>query len=213
LVGIVAAVSESTTKRLGRPPSTIDGVTVRERLVETALRLFSDQGFERTSVQDVVSAAGVTKGAMYHYFASKDDLLHEIYAGVLRVQQERLDQFAGMNAPIAERVHGAAADVVANVTENLPSMVIFFRSLHQLGAEQQAEVRRARRRYHETFRAMVLEGQDSGAFRSDVDADLVVDFYFGSVHHVPIWWKPDGSLTGAQVGEQFADLLLASLSP
>lgn len=206
-------MSESTTKRLGRPPSTIDGVTVRERLVETALRLFSDQGFERTSVQDVVSAAGVTKGAMYHYFASKDDLLHEIYAGVLRVQQERLDQFAGMNAPIAERVHGAAADVVANVTENLPSMVIFFRSLHQLGAEQQAEVRRARRRYHETFRAMVLEGQDSGAFRSDVDADLVVDFYFGSVHHVPIWWKPDGSLTGAQVGEQFADLLLASLSP
>lgn len=206
-------MSESTTRRLGRPPSTIDGVTVRERLVATALQLFSDQGFERTSVQDVVSAAGVTKGAMYHYFASKDDLLHEIYAGVLRVQQERLDQFAGMNAPIAERVHGAAADVVANVTENLPSMVIFFRSLHQLGAEQQAEVRRARRRYHETFRAMVIEGQESGAFRSDVDADLVVDFYFGSVHHVPIWWKPDGSLTGAQVGEQFADLLLASLAP
>jgi len=211
LVGIVPSVTEA--RRLGRPPSTIDGVTVRERLVETALQLFSDKGFEGTSVQDVVSTAGVTKGAMYHYFASKDDLLQEIYARVLRVQQERLDQFAQSDAPIAERVHGAAADVVANVTENLPSMVIFFRSLHQLGDEQQAEVRRERRRYHETFRAMIAEGQRSGAFRADVDPDLVVDFYFGSVHHVPIWWKPDGPLTGEQVGERFADLLLAGLTP
>jgi AcrR family transcriptional regulator len=208
---MVPSVTEA--RRLGRPPSTIDGVTVRERLVETALQLFSDKGFESTSVQDVVTTAGVTKGAMYHYFASKDDLLQEIYARVLRAQQERLDQFAQSEAPIAERVHGAAADVVANVTENLPSMVIFFRSLHQLGPDQQAEVRRERRRYHETFRAMIREGQDTGAFRSDVDADLVVDFYFGSVHHVPIWWKPDGPLTGQQVGDRFADLLLASLSP
>jgi len=207
----VPTVSESRT--VGRPPSIVDGQTAPERLIDAALRLFADKGFEGTSVQDVVAAAGVTKGAMYHYFASKDDLLHEIYARVLRVQQERLDQFAQLDAPIPERVHGAAADVVANVTENLPSMVIFFRSLHQLGEEQQARVRQERRRYHETFRAMIRDGQASGDFRADVDADLVVDFYFGSVHHIPIWWKPDGPLTGQQVGERFADLLLASLAP
>lgn len=184
-----------------------------ERLVETALELFSEKGFERTSVQDVVAAAGVTKGAMYHYFASKDDLLHEIYARVLRLQQERLERFAAGQESAAERVRRAAADVVVTVTENLPSMVIFFRSLHQLGDAHQAEVRRERRRYHETFRALLLEGQRGGEFRDELDPDLVVDYYFGAVHHIPLWWRADGELTGAELGERYADMLLAMLVP
>ncbi|HWM40698.1 MAG TPA: helix-turn-helix domain-containing protein, partial [Streptomyces sp.] len=52
---------------------------VPQRLMAAATRLFSEQGYDRTSVQEIVEAAGVTKGALYHYFGSKDDLLHEIY--------------------------------------------------------------------------------------------------------------------------------------
>ncbi|MEQ6900966.1 TetR/AcrR family transcriptional regulator [Nocardioides sp. YIM 152588] len=205
--------ADATAPRRGRPPTTVDGLSVPERLVETAVRLFSEKGFERTSVQDVVSAAGVTKGAMYHYFSSKDDLLHEIYARVLRLQQENLERFAALDAPVAERVRLAAADVVVTVIENLPDVVIFFRSLHQLGADRQAEVRRARRRYHETFRAMVADGLAAGEFRADVDPDLVVDYYFGAVHHISAWWRPDGALSAEELGREYADLLLASLLP
>ena len=68
--------------------------SVPERLVDAATRLFADRGFDRVAVQEIVDAAGVTKGAMYHYFGSKDDLLHEIYARVLRMQIERLEKFA-----------------------------------------------------------------------------------------------------------------------
>ena len=173
----------STPRRLGRPPTTVDGQTVRQRLVDAARDLFAAKGFEGTSVQEVVDAAGVTKGAMYHYFASKDDLLYEIYARVLRMQLERLQVVAGGDAPVAERLRTAAADVVATTTENLSSTVIFFRSLHQLSAQKQREVRAERRRYHETFREIVLEGQGSGDFRAGLDPDLVVDYFFGAVHH------------------------------
>ncbi|MEV4443833.1 TetR family transcriptional regulator, partial [Streptomyces sp. NPDC049577] len=43
---------------------------VPRRLLAAATRLFADQGYDRTSVQEIVEAAGVTKGALYHYFAS-----------------------------------------------------------------------------------------------------------------------------------------------
>jgi len=200
-------------RRLGRPPATLNGRTVPERLVEEALRLFAEKGFEGTSVQDVVAAAGVTKGAMYHYFSSKDDLLAEIYARVLREQLDRLQAFASSAAPVEERVHGAAADVVVTTIENLDSTTVFFRSLHQLSPAKQREVRAERRRYHDLFRAMVLEGQKSGVFRDDVSADLVIDYYFGSVHHLPMWWRADRKLSPVDVGDTFATLLLDGLRP
>ncbi|MBE9375543.1 TetR family transcriptional regulator [Saccharopolyspora sp. HNM0983] len=184
---------------------------VPQRLLAMATRLFAEQGFEMTSVQQIVDAAGVTKGAMYHYFGSKDDLLYEVYARLLREQTARMESAADSRAPVQERLRSVAVDVVATTAANLDDTVIFFRSMHLLHPDKQAEVRAERRRYHERVRELIEEGQRDGVFRADRSADLVVDFFFGAVHHLGTWFRKDGELSGEQVGEQFADLLLASL--
>ncbi|MGO4460544.1 TetR/AcrR family transcriptional regulator [Streptomyces sp. M-16] len=186
---------------------------VPQRLLAVATRLFAERGYDRTSVQEIVEAAGVTKGALYHYFGSKDDLLHEVYARMLRLQQQRLDAVAGSDAPVEERLRAAAADVVVTTIENLDDAMIFFRSMHQLSPEKYKQVRAERRRYHERFRALVEEGQRTGVFATATPADLVVDFYFGSVHHLSTWYRTDGPLTPHQVADHLADLLLRSLRP
>ncbi len=190
-----------------------NGTPVPQRLLAAATRLFAERGYDRTSVQEIVEAAGVTKGALYHYFGSKDDLLHEIYGRVLRLQQERLDAFADSDAPVAERLRGAAADVVITTIEHLDDATIFFRSMHQLSPEKNKQVRAERRRYHERFRALIEEGQQDGVFSTATPADLVVDYHFGSVHHLASWYRPDGPLTPQQVADHLADLLLRALRP
>lgn len=192
-------------------PGEVETESVPQRLLAAATRLFAEHGFETTSVQQIVDAAGVTKGAMYHYFGSKDDLLYEIYARVLRVQTARMEQAADSTEPVPQRLHAVAADVVATTAANLDDTVIFFRSMHLLHPDKQAEVRAERRRYHERVRELIEEGQANGDFRTDKPAELVVDYFFGSVHHLGTWFHRDGELTGEQVGEHFADLLLASL--
>ncbi|GGP99983.1 TetR/AcrR family transcriptional regulator [Streptosporangium pseudovulgare] len=192
---------------------TRDRESVRQRLLSEATRLFAEQGFESTSVQEVVSAAGVTKGAMYHYFDSKDDLLHEIYGRVLRMQMERLTAIADGPGTVAERLHAAAADVVRTTVENLDDSKIFFRSMHLLAPDTRKSVRAERRRYHERFRDLVTEGQREGVFSTASPAEIVVDFFFGSVHHLGTWYSTEGPLSGAEVGGHFADLLLSSLRP
>src|SRR5690606_2378009 len=92
---------------------------VPRRLLAVATRLFADKGFDRTSVQEIVAAAEVTKGAMYHYFDSKDDLLAEVYARVLRLQMQRLEAVAAEGGPVQDRVRRAAADVVVTTIANL----------------------------------------------------------------------------------------------
>lgn len=205
------SVKERTLQSPGRHRSVIDGLTIPERLLQTARTLFADKGFESTSVQDVVTTAGVTKGAMYHYFTSKEDLLYEIYARVLRLQMERLGTVIVADAPVERRLRDAAAEVTVLTIENVESVKIFFRSLHQLSTDKQATVRRERRRYHEAFRNLITEGQQTGVFRKDDAGDLAADYFFGSVHHLPMWWSPSGAKSADEVGDAFAELLLSAL--
>ncbi|WP_086841170.1 TetR/AcrR family transcriptional regulator [Amycolatopsis kentuckyensis] len=190
-----------------------DQAAVPRRLLEHATKLFAKKGFDRTSVQEIVEAAGVTKGAMYHYFGSKDDLLYEIYARVLREQTRQLESVASSDAPLRKRLAAAASDVVVSSIDNLDDNTIFLQSMHQLSPDKQKAVRAERRKYHERFRGLVEEGQRSGEFRTDKPADVVVDFFFGSVHHLGSWYRRSGSLTARQIGDHYADLLLDALRP
>lgn len=57
----------------------------RELLVETALRLFREQGYQATTMRLIAREAGVSQGSAYYYFEGKDELVHELY---VRIQQE-----------------------------------------------------------------------------------------------------------------------------
>jgi AcrR family transcriptional regulator len=185
---------------------------VQERLLAAASRLFAERGFALTSVQEIVEQAGVTKGAMYHYYSSKDDLLQQIYSRLLAVQTERLSAISAMDLPLRERLSAAAADVVVTTLENMNDAMVSWRSMHMLPAQRLAEVRAERRRYHEKFRALIEEGQAEGVLRTDVSPDLATHQFFGGVHHLGSWYHVDGQLTPASIGATFADLLLRGLT-
>jgi AcrR family transcriptional regulator len=184
---------------------------VKERLLRVATRLFARHGFEGTSVQDIVDAAGVTKGAMYHYYGSKDDLLYEVYHQLLTMQTSRLTEIVKGQGNTEERLRAAAVDVVVSSLENLDELIVFFRSLHMLPEDRQTQVRAERRAYQDQFRGLVEEGMSTGLFRTKVSADVVVHYYLSAVNQLGSWFRPDGPLTAQQVGEQYAELLLAGL--
>jgi len=50
----------------------------KDRLVTTALRLFSEKGYDSTSVADILRDAGANSGSLYHFFATKQELLEEV---------------------------------------------------------------------------------------------------------------------------------------
>jgi AcrR family transcriptional regulator len=204
---VVSSKEEPAAKPVGkasRPP-------VKERLLRVATRLFARHGFEGTSVQDIVDAAGVTKGAMYHYYDSKDDLLYEVYNKLLTMQTSHLEAIAAGPGSAEERLRAAAVDVVQTSLDNLDDMIIFFRSMHMLPADKQAQVRAGRRYYQDKFRVLVDEGVAAGTFRSDVPSDIVVHYFLSVVNQLGSWYHTEGSLSAAQVGELFTELLIGGL--
>jgi AcrR family transcriptional regulator len=182
------------------------------RIVEAAAGLFAEQGFDATSVQQIVDRAAVTKGAMYHYFRSKDDLLYEIYHGLIQEQLAGLDRILRRGLARPETLRAVIGDLVATTAAHLPEAAVFGREMHKLATERMAELRAARRRYHEAFRDLVAQGQGSGEFGGAASAETVTLMVFGLVNQLPQWYRPDGPVSPHQLATEIADFVLAGLA-
>jgi len=182
-----------------------------QKIIDAAVRLFAAQGYDATSVQEVVKAAEVTKGALYHYFRSKDDLLFEIYRLLITAQSADMDRIIALGLSAADTVREILASLVVSTAERVDETAVFVRELHRLGEERMADFRAERRRYHETFLAVVEKGQADGEFSSAVPADTVVRIAVGVVNQLPMWFRPDGEKTPARLAAEIADFVLAGL--
>ena len=184
---------------------------VQARILAAAVALFAEQGFDGTSVQEIVERADVTKGALYHYFSSKDDLLYEVYHGLISRQLADLDRILAVRGTPAGTVRAIIVNLVETTTERLAEAAVFGREMHKLGADRMAAIRADRRRYDEAFRAVVSGGQADGAFSRVASAETVTLLVFGVLHQLPLWYRPDGGKTPRQLGDEIADFVLAGL--
>lgn len=185
--------------------------SVPDQVLRAALDLFAAQGYANTSVQQIVAAAGVTKGALYHYFASKDDLLFAIYERMLSLQKQRLDDIMDAGGPVLDVLRTACEDVVVTSIDFLPEGTVFFRSQHMLTPQRQKEVKQRRREYHDKFGELLTRGQAEGVFRDDVPLSVLIAHFFSDVHYLPRWYSPDGPEDKTEVARQLTELFLRSI--
>jgi AcrR family transcriptional regulator len=184
---------------------------VADEVLRAALELFAEQGYANTSVQQIVQAAGVTKGAMYHYFTSKDDLLFAIYERMLSLQKRRLDEITAEGGETEAVLRAVCEDVVVTSIDFLPEGTVFFRSQHMLPPERQADVKRRRREYHDKFAELIVRGQEEGRFRDDVPLPVLIAHFFSDIHYLPHWYSHDGPEDKAELAAQITELFLRSL--
>ncbi|WP_146364025.1 TetR/AcrR family transcriptional regulator [Arthrobacter yangruifuii] len=94
----------------------------RRLLIDTALRLFASQGYEKTTMRAIASEADVSVGNAYYYFRSKDDLLHELYRSLQ-------DEHRSLALPQIREGHNLGENLLAVLTAGLETMAPY----HGLG--------------------------------------------------------------------------------
>jgi AcrR family transcriptional regulator len=186
-------------------------VSIPEKLMRVSVELFAEHGYAQTSVQQIVDAAGVTKGALYHYFKSKDDLLFDIYDRLLSMQREHLDAIVARGLDPEQTVRLVCEDVIVTSIEGLDDGAVFFRSQHMLSEKRQREVKQRRRDYNGAFEAILERGRAEGVFRTDIPLAILIAHFFSDVHYLAQWYSPGGALTKQQVASELTDLYLAGL--
>lgn len=116
----------SADKVTPMPPSNparcIDPIDKKARVIRAARRLFVAQGFHGTSIPQVVAASGVSTGAIYSYFATKEDLARHIHDTTLADFTQRFEARLAGRTSCEERLR-AFAEVVIELTDDDPEMM------------------------------------------------------------------------------------------
>jgi AcrR family transcriptional regulator len=180
-------------------------------VLDAAVELFAQHGYDGTSVAAVITRAGVAKGGFYHHFASKESLLYEVYGDLIARQLHNLDEILARGLPAADTLRAVIDDLVATTAASARPALVFWREMHRLDDARTAQYRRARRRYHDAVRRLIRDAQASGEFAAVAGADTVTFTIFGFVNELPLWYRPNGRKKPAELGTELADLVLAAL--
>lgn len=100
----------------------------KQKLLTQALNLFAKQGFDQTSIQQIISASKVSKGAFYHYFSSKEEILDEI-----------AENYADKALAIIEKT---ANDTKLNAVQKFNRMVVDIQVLRLSEKKQHGKLRK-----------------------------------------------------------------------
>jgi len=173
------------------------GLDTYNTILHHSLELFSQKGYDATSVADICHSAQVSKGAFYHHFPSKQDLFLALMSTWLQ-QLDNLFKTAGdsaANVPAAlEGMAQYTGTIFAELKRGFPILLEFWR---QASREPQIweQAVAPYRRYLEFFSKLFRSGIDDGAFTEDLDPDLAAQILMAVVMGLLLQasFDPDGA--------------------
>ena len=167
----------------------------RKRIIEAAIEAFGREGFYRTRIRDIASAAGVADGTVYLYFASKEGLLAAIVDDVMhRFLQQGRAQCMG-DGPADERLLTLIRLHLAGMAERLDLAGIFQVELRHSVRVMEGLGRTHLHQYLHLIQEIIVQGCKEGHFRTDLDPWLVARYLFGILDEAASAWVLGGGKT------------------
>ncbi|WP_117212826.1 TetR/AcrR family transcriptional regulator [Allorhizocola rhizosphaerae] len=185
----------------------------RARILDAALDLFADKGFDATGVQEIVVRAGVTKGALYHHFTSKEDILFSLYGEVLRVQLEDLDRILSTDRDPMWKLRAIIESLVVSTAASAKAAAVVTREMSHVDSGRHQQLKQDWRRYQDSVRTLIRDAQADGRFASAASPEIASWAVFGVVTSLHTWYRPDGPKSARDIAQELADLVLAGLAP
>ena len=188
----------------------------RETILSQAAELFARQGFVGTSMNEVATACGMSKPALYHYVRDKSDLLFEIATTHVARLHALIDEVAAGDA-----VNPPPADATAHVRRLIERFVLEYagaRHAHRVLTEDvkflepadQARVLELQRQVVSSFANAIAQVRP-GLVTDDLHKPLAM-LLFGMMNWMFTWLQPDGKLSHADMAPVVADLFLGGLT-
>jgi AcrR family transcriptional regulator len=143
----------------------------RTRILDSAAKLFSTRGFGAASVDEICSEAGISKGAFYHHFESKQALFLALLDNWLQAIDTAIESSKDKTAPETfKQLTEAFPYFFETAGDGLPMFLEFWMQASRDKKVWEASIAPFRR-YHKYFTALIKKGVDEGSF-VEVDPEL-----------------------------------------
>jgi AcrR family transcriptional regulator len=188
-----------------------------EAIRAAAFAQFAERGYPVVTVRDIMKACGLTQGALYNHFKSKDELLHDIITST-QAELERLCQQAVAGAgddPRAKLAAFVRVYVMRHCRMRVEALVAN-REIGWLDATRVADIRRSRRAIRDILVTILSQGVERHVFdppqvegRGDLKAIAMA--LLDQCTHISMWYGPGGDLGEEQMAKLYVEMALRAV--
>ena len=148
----------------------------REKIIDAAWKLFYRQGYDGTTVEEIIEESGTSRGSFYHYFQGKDALLSTL-ADVFDRKYEELTETLDPNQDRFEQLMYLNRELFAMLENSISLDLVARLYSSQLVTRGDKSLLDHGRIYYRLLRQIVLQGQQRGELRGDVTVNEMVRVY------------------------------------
>ncbi|MBI4296460.1 MAG: TetR/AcrR family transcriptional regulator [Chloroflexi bacterium] len=177
--------------------------TRRDEIIQTALKMFAENGYEATTLDEVAHELGVTRPALYHHIKSKEEILQVIINRSAKMV-EGLIRTGRSDLPPRQRMEALVRMLVEFPTRYSDSVRIGFEQTALVHQRTQDAFRRRQKEVERVMQQTLKEGVEQGVFAIAIDDIKMVAFaILGACTSIYHWYQPDGYLSPTQVVDHY----------
>ncbi len=187
--------------------TTIDS---RQEILRTAARLFQQQGYDATSMNDVAAALKLSKGGLYHHFQSKDEILFNLMDHAMEITQERvINPVRAISDPEEAirtliRLH---IEVVLSLRDR--EITVMLHENHPLPPTLRRRINTRKKEYIHFVENLVAEAQKKRQLKGTVSPRAAAFALLGMINWIYQWYSPEGALQGDDLARQYTEIFFA----
>ena len=189
--------------RRGRPGYDLDS------LLAVVVQVFNERGYDGTSMEDLSARLGISKSAIYHHVAGKQELLRLSVDRALDALFAALDEPGAVTGPAIERLEYVVRRSCEVLVAELPFVTLLLRIRGNTKVERDALARR--REFDRVVTELVKQAEEEGDIRGDVDPALTARLLFGMVNSLIEWYRPRRGLGGADLADALTKIAFDGL--
>ena len=186
----------------------------RQEILRTAARLFQQQGYDGTSMNDVAAALKLSKGGLYHHFQSKDEILFNLMNHAMDITEEQVIAPVKSIANPDDRLRALIRRHIGVVlSERDREITVMLHENHPLTPALRKRINARKKDYVHFVENLIAEvqnartgGSNLGSAKRTVTPRAAAFALLGMINWIYQWYRPDGSLQEESLVQQFTEI-------
>lgn len=194
-----------------RKPRTYNPEQTKADICQAGLKLFETVGYHGAAIADICKAAGITKGAFYHHFSSKEELLEQFHDVYWASYSAAVKQGLTASNEPTQQLRSLIFVMVDNVMRYRPYVTVWFQERRHISKERLRKLRRPRDEMLHAMAGVIERGIATGDFRRDVDPIAASLGIIGMCAWTYQWFESGGRLSVEQLADEFAKMTIRGI--
>ena len=190
-----------------RPPT-----DSRHEILHAAAQLFRERGYDAASMNDLAAALNLSKGALYHHFQSKDEILYHIMEHAMQITEEQVKKPVLLIADPHERLRACIRLHIHVVLQTRDrEITVMLHENHPLPAEFRQLINARKKEYVHFVERLIEDAQNAHGGTSRVTPKAAAFALLGMINWIYQWYRSEGAISEEALVDQYTAIIFAGV--